>query len=277
MAMVYVYSHGRGFRVERDELWRESAATIQAKMRQLAKKVRSFHKLPGSAEYIASLNAHAAQLERLLSDRSYPARLRRTTDRQSDGRVAPLALIFFAPVGLEFANSLERLPDVLAKYGSLLNYESARSRAIPKLVRSRVLYLLCIAVRRAKSRKSDYQAHKSLAALLTPLRPEGVDYKAVANRITRFETSHPSEAEVARSVIAKSRAVGVSKLMLLVESKRGFLLYSEDYVQNSLHLTWHSVPATELFQPDFCAYLLRCVNLRSFYICPSVLSWSSET
>jgi hypothetical protein len=227
MAMVYVYSHGRGFRVERDELWRESAATIQAKMRQLAKKVRSFHKLPGSAEYIASLKAHAAQLERLLSDRSYPARLRRTTDRQSDRRVAPLALML-APVGLEFANSLERLPDVLAKYGSLLNYESARSRANPKLVRSRVLYLLCLAVRRAKSRKSDYQAHKSLAALLTPLRPEGVDYKAVANRITRFETSHPSEAEVARSVIAKSRAVGVSKLMLLVESKRGFLLYSED-------------------------------------------------
>jgi hypothetical protein len=203
MAMLYVYAHGRGLWVQRDQLWRESAGAIQAKMLQLAKKLRKFHNLPDSTEYIARLQA------------------------QSHGKVAPLALML-VPGGVEFAKSVKKLPDVLSAYGALLNHESVRRRPNPKLVRSRVLFLLYVALRHAEPSKSKYQAHKTIAALLTPLRPDGVDYKAVANRIGRFEDSYSTEATLAQSVITKSGASGVRNLMLMVESQRGFLLYHDD-------------------------------------------------
>ena len=55
MVLVYLYVHGRGSQMERDQLWREAASTIEAKMRQLSKRLRRFHKLSETGEYIASL------------------------------------------------------------------------------------------------------------------------------------------------------------------------------------------------------------------------------
>lgn len=229
LVMPYLYAHGQSWPEDPDQKWIASAAGIHKKMADLAKRIQRFHQLPGSKEYMASLKQDAAEMERLFSNRPNLADAVGAESHSSQKKLVPLRLL--ALPGLSrFANFLEKLPEVLQAYASQLRIKSARRTADKKLVKSRVLYLLFLAVKRAESSKSDYQAHKSLAALLTPVRPqaEGVDYKTVANRITRFENSHSPEAEKARTVVAKLEARGVLQLAQLVESQRGFLLRSED-------------------------------------------------
>jgi hypothetical protein len=125
---------------------------------------------------------------------------------------------------VDLVDAIWRIPDLLSTYSDFLHAAASRRRASPKLIKSRVLYLLYLAVKRAQAKKSDYQAYKSLAALVTPLWPEreDVDYRTVANRVARFRTVHPDEVKVARTLVAASRANGILMLMLLVETPQGF-------------------------------------------------------
>lgn len=186
IVMVYLFAHGQSWRGESSQQWAD-AAHIDKIMFKLAKKLRRLHGLPDGEEFIANL----------------------------------------VPIDPKFASSLVALPKVLERYGVMLSLESAVERADKKLVKTRVLYLLFLAVKCAKSSKTSYQAQKSVAELLSPVVPakangEVITYKTVANRVSRFEKSHPDEAATAQAVVSKSGAKGVLRLARLVEFPQGF-------------------------------------------------------
>ena len=167
--------------------WYASAQGVAPTILKTAKRLKSFHQLPGAKGFIASLQ---------------------------NGPPGP------DPFGSDFGHAVEKLPQVLSLYGSLLEgLSTAPNRQTGRrLVESRFLYLLFLAAKAGKPKASDYEVQCSIAELISAglsVRRAGatIDYKTVANRIARFKQLHSKEAEHASAVVNKFGPAGIPMLV----------------------------------------------------------------
>jgi len=133
------------------------------------------------------------------------------------------------PIRPDLYRSLEELPRVLERYGKYLLGLSSYPLADRRLVQSRVLYLLFLALKQARAGDSNYKIQKSIAALVrgglaTHGKGENITYKTIGNRIDRFVERHSREAEHARTAVNRFGVTSVPMLHSFIHQRYGFLM-----------------------------------------------------